>query len=621
MPAEPDHGGAAGTLPAAPAHGGAAGTVPAEPDHGGAASKQQFTSARALRIINLEAAGERADTEGRNSGIFLEVLRESGGWDNADFNLCRGQRWKYLDEENKRKDDEARMEACSVAMRNRRRTYGARMRVEPQMLDDDDDGDDEGPEAPADAVGSAPPGVGGDDGGGGDDGVLRAPHTDHGGAAVHASRTACRVSSRHNDAACVWQPLQDGWTGPRPVTPEMYGKKVHFLQDAAKQLAVNGASGVAALVLSEATGDHINLGAEARAVLPLELWSTKDRATFAFGLEAETRVPPPPSGPAYGGAAATLYASTRPGLEDQAYRAMLAQCATGEQMRLHAEFPLLLERLCPGERPSVGELPSAVLVDVRFAMEGQRVLLDFTKQMVQRMHDCPLKGLLMHAVSNPDRALDRALNAAANTERASALPYGAAGKKLEPPALAPLESTFGILPVGLLLLAYLLQYLHPSTGKAEQARLEAVTERVVFTTPGGSPDLSCGFHESLTALDENMTKVRQLKMHFDAKPLAETLISTLIHARHLTIDTKGSWEKFAEAEFDAFDPFHDPRAVYPEEFFVSLVDRILELEMAIALKYEFFARFSRNKTAHWPPPREAVEWTLRSIRGGVVTRV
>mmetsp|Transcript_36237 Transcript_36237/g.73720 ORF Transcript_36237/g.73720 Transcript_36237/m.73720 type:complete len:276 (-) Transcript_36237:242-1069(-) len=251
---------------------------------------------------------------------------------------------------------------------------------------------------------------------------------------------------------------------------------------------------------------------------------------------------------------------------------------------------------------------------MRVAMAEQRVLLDFLAQMVQRLNDSPAKGLLMRAVSNPDRALDGALNAAA-----SALPWTAAGEKLEPPELAPFESTFGVLPFGLLMMEYLQQYLHTSIGEAEQARLEAVTERVVFTTPGGSPDLSCGFHESLTALDENMTKVRQLKMHFDAKPLAETLISTLIHARHLTIDTKGSWEKFAEAEFDAFDPFHDPRAVYPEEFFVSLVDRILELEMSIALKYEFFARFSRNKTAHWPPPREAVEWTLRSIRGGVVT--
>ena len=177
---------------------------------------------------------------------------------------------------------------------------------------------------------------------------------------------------------------------------------------------MNEAPGVAALVRREATDDHIQLWHEARAVLSLELWSTTDRATFAFGLEAETRVPLPPSGPASRGEAATFYASTRSGLENQAFRAALARRATGEQQLLHAQFPILLKSLCPGERPSVGSLPPAVLVDMRVAMAEQRVLFDFTAQMVQRLQDFPVKHLLMRAVSNQDRAQAGALHVTAS---------------------------------------------------------------------------------------------------------------------------------------------------------------------------------------------------------------
>mmetsp|Transcript_36235 Transcript_36235/g.73713 ORF Transcript_36235/g.73713 Transcript_36235/m.73713 type:complete len:276 (-) Transcript_36235:242-1069(-) len=251
---------------------------------------------------------------------------------------------------------------------------------------------------------------------------------------------------------------------------------------------------------------------------------------------------------------------------------------------------------------------------MRVAMAEQRVLLDFLAQMVQRLNDSPAKGLLMRAVSNPDRALDGALNAAA-----SALPWTAAGEKLEPPELAPFESTFGVLPFGLLMMEYLQQYLHTSIGEAEQARLEAVTERVVFTAPDGSLNMSCGFHESLAALDEDMTRVRQLNLQFNAKSLATILISSLSRARWVTIDAEGSWEKFVLAEMHAFHPFRGCRAVYPEELFLSLVDRLLELERGVVLASEYRAFFFPDKTAPWPPPREAVEWTLRSIRGGVVT--
>ena len=85
-------------MPAEPDHEGAAGTVPAEPDHEGAASKQQGTSARTPRTTFLEAAGECADTEDSNSGIFLEFLQEFGGWDDADFDpavvSCRISAWE-----------------------------------------------------------------------------------------------------------------------------------------------------------------------------------------------------------------------------------------------------------------------------------------------------------------------------------------------------------------------------------------------------------------------------------------------------------------------------------------------------------------------------------------------
>ena len=63
---------------------------PAEPDHGGAASKQQGTSAQALRAIRLEAAGWCSDTEDSKSGIFLEFLLELGGWHDADFDPVLG---------------------------------------------------------------------------------------------------------------------------------------------------------------------------------------------------------------------------------------------------------------------------------------------------------------------------------------------------------------------------------------------------------------------------------------------------------------------------------------------------------------------------------------------------
>ena len=117
-----------------------------------------------------------------------------------------------------------------------------------------------------------------------------------------------------------------------------------------------------------------------------------------------------------------------------------------------------------------------------------------------------------------------------------------------------------------------------------------------------------------------MTKIRQLNIHLDAKQLAKTLIKTPIRARHLTIDTAGSWEKFIVYENCAFLPFLGNSAVYPGKLFFSLVDRISELEMAVVLGNERYA-WCAAKTAPWPPPREAAEWTLRSIRGRVVTRV
>eukprot|EP00613_Pedinella_sp_CCMP2098_P053814 CAMPEP_0171899842 /NCGR_PEP_ID=MMETSP0992-20121227/49464_1 /TAXON_ID=483369 /ORGANISM="non described non described, Strain CCMP2098" /LENGTH=51 /DNA_ID=CAMNT_0012528223 /DNA_START=9 /DNA_END=161 /DNA_ORIENTATION=- len=51
------------------------------------------------------------------------------------------------------------------------------------------------------------------------------------------------MPSLHNDAASVWQPHPERWTGPQPVIPEMYCEKTAFRQAAAQQLAVNGAPG------------------------------------------------------------------------------------------------------------------------------------------------------------------------------------------------------------------------------------------------------------------------------------------------------------------------------------------------------------------------------------------
>mmetsp|Transcript_43496 Transcript_43496/g.74000 ORF Transcript_43496/g.74000 Transcript_43496/m.74000 type:complete len:461 (-) Transcript_43496:364-1746(-) len=102
---------------------------------------------------NGEPHGDEVKDDGSEGGksessdIFLEFLQDFRGWDDADFNLCRGHRQRYLDHKNL-------CEARSAAWQNRQRRFGDRSWVATQWLDLDDD---EGPGAPADAVGSAPP--------------------------------------------------------------------------------------------------------------------------------------------------------------------------------------------------------------------------------------------------------------------------------------------------------------------------------------------------------------------------------------------------------------------------------------------------------------------------------
>jgi len=55
----------------------------------------------------------------------------------------------------------------------------------------------------------------------------------------------------------------------------------------------------------------------------------------------------------------------------------------GSEQQHHAAFPLLLQLLCPGARPSAEELPPSVIAEIRYDMAEQRVLVDYCAQMVK----------------------------------------------------------------------------------------------------------------------------------------------------------------------------------------------------------------------------------------------
>ena len=93
----------------------------------------------------------------------------------------------------------------------------------------------------------------------------------------------------------------------------------------------------------------------------------------------------------------------------------------------------------------------------------------------------------------------------------------------------------------------------------EQARLEVVTERVVLTTPSGSLNPSSDFQESLTALDENMTRARQLKIYFNTKSLDKPsfqLSST--HEHWFAVSQMGQEPPLRPALIPEQPPIHVP---------------------------------------------------------------
>ena len=61
------------------------------------------------------------------------------------------------------------------------------------------------------------------------------------------------------------------------------------------------------------------------------------------------------------------------------------------------------------------------------------------------------------------------------------------------------------------------------------------------------------------------------------------------------MDTEGTRGKFSLAVVKRFHAFQGYRAVYPEDLFLSLVDRILKREMTVVLETNFCARLFGKK--------------------------
>ena len=89
----------------------------------------------------------------------------------------------------------------------------------------------------------------------------------------------------------------------------------------------------------------------------------------------------------------------------------------------------------------------------------------------------------------------------------------------------------------------------------------------MVTAPDRPPDLSCGFHESLAALDKDLTRARQLKLRFDARPLGIALVANFVRSldAKVTLDEseyeEGTWSAFAFAKVKRSHPLRGPRGV------------------------------------------------------------